>query len=59
MKNEIKYECYKFLRLAITGHKSGPDLKKIVEIIGIDEAFERINNFCDIMWQRQLKQNEK
>mgnify|MGYP001582467214 FL=1 len=47
MKNIIKYEVYLFLRIAITGKESGPDLREIVKIIGIDETFERINNFCD------------
>ena len=51
IRNQIKYETYRFLRIAITGQKHGPDLRKIIKIIGIDEAFDRINNYCDKAWE--------
>ena len=56
-RNEIKYEVYRFIRIAITGQESGPDLKEIIKVIGVDEAFKRINNFCDKIYETTNKTN--
>ena len=44
-KNKIGFgQTMKTLRLALVGSLKGPDLFKIIEIIGADETIKRINN---------------
>ena len=47
MKNQLKHDIYTFLRIAITGQESGPDIREIIKMIGIEEAFKRIDKYID------------
>lgn len=57
MKNRLKYEVHRFLRLAITGQESSPPLTDIIKSIGVDEAFKRINTFCDKLLENNIVVN--
>ena len=51
-KNKISFgQTMKTLRLAIVGALKGPDLFKIVEIIGAGEALKRINKLTKTLKQ--------
>ena len=46
-KNNLSLNIWKPLRIALTGRKNGPDIGKVVEILGGDISHQRINIFLE------------
>ena len=44
-KNNLSLNIWKPLRIALTGKENGPDIGKVVEILGGDLSYQRINIF--------------
>ena len=47
MEHKHKHQFYTLLRVALTGKKDGPDVVKIIKILGVEESFNRINYLLD------------
>ena len=46
-KNNLSLNIWKPLRIALTGKENGPDIGKVVEILGGDLSYQRINIFIE------------
>ena len=45
LKNKVGNKILMPLRIALTGNNKGPELYKVLHVLGKDKAIERIRNF--------------
>jgi len=54
MKGELKHLFYSFIRWALTGKSDGPSVKGMIDAIGLDETFKRIDSALEYLEKHNM-----